>query len=474
MSITIQADFVEYVITSIRRITSGKIYHCVSFKQGLEEVLEVKSAEDLGLCEIVEIKDGVAKSMGRTSDLKELNANAEKLARTCTKDEVYHSGISNLDTVIESMWPKLLSASGLLVKKLILGAPIIVRFHNDADGSSGAYALYKSLEEFTSGGNPVREIYNTRWFMSKGVVYSVTDSGNDRMAVNGVSSTDLPLIIITDFGTSLGSNAGIKIVENEFDIIWLDHHPIEEGFIGTALPFYINPWQFGGDSNLTAGFLTSVFSKTISRIDTKEIENASFIGDYSSYADRSAPGYDLAMLLDMVTSDVRIAVGQSRNLAPKDIDSIIKDKKRYAELLTYSRTRMSDTLGMAVKLIKKYKAEECTIYLSDFDLLRNDETRYPLPGRFSSKLLEELISKGKRHAVLLLHFGSFISIRIDGAISDKVDILGIIAELKSLHEEEIESGGGHKNAASIKLAEGYDKEGIINELITMLRSRLKK
>jgi len=456
---------VDYVVTCIKS-SSSRSYHCA-------DMLEAGSPDMLELGDIVEIREGVAISRGGKSEAGEIIAHADRLAGLLAAGSPYKSGIKEADDVIPRMWPTLLSASRLLVRKLLLGAPVIVHFHNDADGASGAYVLYKSIEDLRSGG-ALRGECDAIWLMNRGVTYDVTDANHDRDIASGFSAIDKPLLVIIDFGTSVGSNLGIRHIVDQFDVIWLDHHPVEEGFAGAQLPLYINPWKFGGDSNITAGFLSAVFSKTISRMDTREIENASFIGDYSSYADKRSGGTDLATLLDMITSDVRIATGRpSKNITPKEIDAIISDKQKYKELLAYAKTRMSDTIGMAMKSIKRYKAGDSAIYLSEFDRLRGDDTKYPLPGRFSSKLLEQIIASGSGHAILILHFGSFISIRVDGAIADSVGLLGIIAELKDRYAEEIESGGGHKNAANIKLAQGYDKAEIIKELISMLKSRLK-
>ena len=468
-----RADAVEYAVTCIKHSGTGS-FHCVRFSKGRADAVEASFDGELGICDIVGLDGGRVATTGAKADPVALVEKAEEIASLSTERRAYASGISGIDSVISAMWPKMLDASRMLLKKLVLGAPMVIRFHNDADGTSGAYALYKSIEDFMANGNRLKGSYTAAWIMNRGITYTTADASHDLSSTGAFTSVEKPLLVIIDFGTSPGSNAGARLVGGKFDIIWIDHHPIEEGFVGQHLPFYINPWQYMGNSDIPAGFLVSAFSKTLSGIDTREIENASFIGDYSPYADKGAPGADLSALLDMVTSDVRIVSGPSaRNITPRELDAIITDKDMYAELLSFAKTRMSDMVASAMSKIKKYKAGACTIYVSDFDDLRGEDTKYPLPGRFSSKLLEELMRISGEHAVLLLNFGPYASIRVDTYLAGKAGILDIIAELKEKYAEEIESGGGHNTAANIKMAQGYQKEDVLRDLIALLKARLK-
>ncbi|MCL5428041.1 MAG: hypothetical protein M1321_02565 [Candidatus Marsarchaeota archaeon] len=462
----------EYAVTCIKHSGTGS-FHCVRFSKGRADAVEASFDGELGICDIAGPQQMHRHNPIQKADPVALVEKAEEIASLSTERRAYASGISGIDSVISAMWPKMLDASRMLLKKLVLGAPMVIRFHNDADGTSGAYALYKSIEDFMANGNRLKGSYTAAWIMNRGITYTTADASHDLSSTGAFTSVEKPLLVIIDFGTSPGSNAGARLVGGKFDIIWIDHHPIEEGFVGQHLPFYINPWQYMGNSDIPAGFLTAALSKTFSGMDTREIENASFIGDYSRYADRKAPGADLSAFLDMVTSDARIASGPSASgITPKEIDSIITDQERYREMLSYAKTKMSDAIGNAMQKLRRYKANGCAIYVSGFDDLRSEDTKYPLPGRFSSKLLEKLLDGGD-HAILLLHFGNYVSIRVDTSVADKADILGIIAGLKEKYAEEIESGGGHKTAANIKVAAGYPKEEIMREIISALKKRLE-
>ncbi|MDE1851379.1 MAG: hypothetical protein KGH69_01665 [Candidatus Micrarchaeota archaeon] len=383
--------------------------------------------------------------------------------------EPYASGIRDVDSITERIWPRLASAASLLVRKLLLGLPVIVRFHNDSDGLGGAYALYKSIGELKDRG--VGICPNIIWLMNKGVSYTREDAGNDTFLLNGYETIEKPLLVMIDFGTSKDSNSGMESIGTRADVVWLDHHPIPEGFSGTSLEHYINPWDNGGDSNYTAGFLAAALAKTFSKTDTKETENASFIGDYSRYADEKAKGYELSMIMDLLTSDPRIVYGYTGNdITPKELDVVLGDGKRRNELYNYAKMRLEEALDRALPYLKQYKAEGYAIYLLDFEDIRDHDSKYPLPGRFATRLLDKVMESGNGECAVIVHAGSYISIRLSKKVCSTMSILPIISELKSSKPDEIEAGGGHDCAASIKVYNKESKKEVIKALVERLKS----
>ena len=371
------------------------------------------------------------------------------------------------------MWKELHKAARLLLTKLAIGAPIIVRFHNDADGSAGAYGLYKSLEDLAKRKPLFAYKHNIAWLMQNSVSYDPENAGSDILIANNYESISKPLIVMIDFGTSLESNNGIGMLKDRFDIIWLDHHPVIEDFRGVKLPHYINPWQYGGDSNYTGGFLACTFSKAFADIDTSIIEDASFIGDYSTFIRHDKRGAEMATLLDLITSDVEIAFGSSNtNLSPNEIDKLFANKEKCKELLGYANMRLTEALESALTAVKLHKAVEANIYLLDYGGVRVENSKYPLPGRFSSKLLDKISELNEKPCVVIVHSGRYISMRARKELGDKTGILEIIAELKKRYPVDIMAGGGHKNAAGIKLSDAGRKTTIIHDVIRMMKERL--
>ncbi len=378
----------------------------------------------------------------------------------------YKIGNGEADGMTAGMMDKMSESALLLIKKVAFSSPIIIRFHNDADGTGGALSIYKSLKDVCSRlgckGNVV-------WMMQKGVSYSTSDAATDILISNNYSCIEKPLLINLDFGTSMDSNLGISDIKERFDIIWFDHHPVTEAFEGLALRHYINPWNFGGDSSYTAGLLASAFCKTFSDSNTREFERASLIGDHSSYAD-STWNTDMATMLDFITSDPEAVYGSDKsNVTPQEIESVINDGKRFMELLHYANMRMDEALNSGMKSLRLYQSDVCGIYVLDFENVKSEDSRYPLPGRFSSRLLDRILSTSGGEAMLIVHAGQYISIRLSEVASEKIDLLGIINSIKGSYTQLIESGGGHLSAAGIKVTDKSEKKRIINAIINKVK-----
>ncbi len=377
----------------------------------------------------------------------ELRLEAKKSSSSLIRKGKYITGNSEIDQITSRMKSKLDDIAELIVRKMMLCAPIVVRFHNDADGSGGAYALYLSVRDFASSHSLKT---NFVWLMQRGVSYSRQDAENDILITNNYECIEKPLLVIIDFGTNPESNQGIGAVKDRFDIAWLDHHPIVPDFAGLELPGYANTWQFGGDSNYTAGLLTSVMCKSFSKVDTSEMEGASLIGDYSDYA--TEKGADMSALLDFVTSDLQAIYGPGKmNVTPQEIDAIVADKEKSRELLEYANMRMEEALDNGIKSIRKYSLRSANLAVLDFEDIRSEDSKYPLPGRYASKLLDRLDEKGMKRTVLVVSVGSYLLMRIDKDLCADFDLTRAMDEMKNRYPDEIAGGGGHRCAGSIKL-----------------------
>ena len=440
---------------------------------------------------VVEIKSGLVLKPGeqiKTNDsgeiinaeiendsnaLEQFKTNAANSAKEFQSGETYSTGNAKIDHATKSMWKRLELCSSLLIRKLVTASPIIVRFHNDADGSSGAYGLYKSLEDLSKRRKELGYKFNITWIMQQSVSYSVYDASNDIMIANSYDPLEKPLLIMIDFGTSMESNNGLEQVKDRFNIIWLDHHPLVEGFKGLSLDTYVNPWNFGSDSNYTAGFLACVFSKTFSSRDTKEIENASLTGDCSIHAIPDMPGAELSLLLDLITSDAKVAFGSaSTNITPYEIEKLLANKEKKEELIGFAKMRLSEVTDAALKALKHYKTNSAIIYTLNFEGIRDEQSKYPLPGRFSSKLLDKIVELKKEPCIVIVHSGRYISIRVSRELSEKVSLSKVIESIKESYAEVIEAGGGHMLASGIKLTDKVEKTKVVKEVISLLKKQL--
>ncbi len=208
----------------------------------------------------------------------------------------------------------------------------------------------------------------------------------------------------------------------------------------------------------------------------KDIVEASLLGDYSKYSKPTKESRELATILDILTSDTHIAGSASGNLSPAAIDGVISNPKKKSELIAYGENRVAELLDNAFLGIKVHKADRANIYIADFEKIRgNKEERYPLPGRFASRLMDKIeeLNGNEVRAVVVLHFGPFISLRLSKLLSsENFNLLEIVQKIKEVHGSEIESGGGHFSAASIKLSREESKKNVITDVVEELKKKL--
>ena len=461
----------EGIVSCVRHAAtlSENSYYISTISQGEPNILELKSTVVLKVGDFIEAEvseDQITSAIIKKSDPAEhMNLIRAAMPKFLTKRTDGYNELITKTTL--TMMQRLEAAALLFIEKLLLGAPIIIRFHNDADGATGAYGIYLSVVALAKR-LPESKFAKIQWKMQRGVAYSVNDAAEDTLTIGNYDSITKPLLLITDFGTAEESLEGAAIVKERFDVIWLDHHPVVEQ-LAQMLENYINPWKFGGDSNYTAGVLSCEFGKRFADINLSEIEAASLIGDYSAYAQDDEQAKGLALLLDMLTSDKKIAISSGNNdLTPSEIDLILGNPKRRSDLTNYAKSRIEEAIDSGIEGLRKYKTVDADVYLLDFENVRKDSmTKYPLPGRYASKLLERIETMSDKPPVLVLHFGHFVSIRVSGQLEGKIDLLKIVNDLKSGYSY-IDAAGGHKRAASIKLKTDQNKKELISALLRSL------
>ena len=454
------------LITCVSGVELNRKYNLLTILEGSPVVVESSERTKFNTGEAVDYSGNglVAISEPKEELYKTLSEAVDSASEGIQRSNPYSIGIREIDEATERMWPKLEHAAKLLLRKLFFSVPIIIRFHNDADGSSGACSLYKSIDLLYEKIGAINSPY---WIMHKGISYRKEDAGSDTLFFNAYSSYEKPLIIMVDFGTSPESNEGIGAIKDKADIIWLDHHPLHDDAECQKLKYYINPWQFSSDSNYTAGTLASIFASILSNADVKEFIYSSMIGDYSDYRVTFDDAMGTAAILDMLTSDPTI-IGSSDNISPKELLNAVNGQKRQ-ELLNFANVVLNEVLDNSFKESKRYETQNgIAIYVLDYERVK-PESKYPLPGRFSSKFLERLEEKEKSGVIVMVHAGAYISIRSN--VSNRAVSIKRAIELASESKPGlIESYGGHEYASSVKVRIKESKPEVITALVNAVKS----
>ena len=413
----------------------------------------IEEIEIIGSATQKEIED----ALGRLLEKVDIKGNIAK-ALERHKSAEYSKGMHKISEAIGK-------AALAFASAYLSGAHIIVRFHNDCDGISGAISINRALAKLSDMlmiGKPY-----VSWVMQRGIEYDAESAYSDIMEFRNYASTTAPILLITDFGTAPGSGEQLRNTEKQYKIIMLDHHPPYNGFPREGIINYINSWDYGLDSSFTAGLLSSFFAETLADIDTRDMIKASLVGDFSEYADRSDElGQKLSIVLDYLTSIAGRRGSSIEKLTPSYADSLINNPEKFASTFYLASSSLNELLDLGVERAKKLNGDIADIFLLDFSELPKSESGYPLPGRYSSRLQEKLEAINGPRTILVLHYGSYITIRLPRAISGEAKLLEKINKILE-SSEYAESGGGHNEAASIKVVK--DNSG---EVLAMLLKEL--
>lgn len=453
------------IVTGIKRAPSpsDNIYTILS-----DKIFRTKSALVLNLNDKLSIDDAdfadpsKIKIMGTATDSEYEKLLAKKLKSLGSRNLISLK-IPEFEKATKKMLPKLGSAAERLFRSCITGAPIVVRFHNDCDGSSGATGIYDALGVL--GEKLGLAELETSWRMNRGIGYTTDSFHSDGAFFNSFEAKEKPLVIIIDFGTTEESYDAIKLCNGKYDLIFMDHHLVFEGFPVDSIGYYINPWNFGSGSDYTAGFLACVFAEMIAEVDVELLKDASLIGDYSVYADRGKKGaYKIAMVLDYLTSKKDGVL----HLTPRHINSIIRDEEKLGETFSRASTMLREAVDLGVRKAKRYKTKEgVVVYTLDFKHIIDGQGEHPLPGRFSSWLQDKLEDLNENVEVItIVYHESRISVRAAREAADRIGILKIVEELKK-SSDYIYSCGGHSAAFSVQ-SDKLHVERVVNLILNSL------
>ncbi len=445
------SNIIEYTIlseNSLHYLSSDKkldLYEKIQFE--LDERKIVNNVESQGLATREEYNKLIKELINKV-DIKSNVSNLRERYKNFKYYEILNKMLNKIGQSCENILPYILS-----------GAPFIIRFHGDGDGSCAALSLYLSFKSISERFS--YEIKNMRWVLNKGIDYNMESLYFDESFFNSFKCVEKPVILITDFGTSIDSNVAVEKALNSYAIFWHDHHPINENFIGIKIPDYINPLTYNGGADFTAGLLSTIFGECLSGIMFDDIREASLISDFSEYANKdNITASKIALVFDFITG-IKSYVGYLDGpITPKYLSKIISDKEQFNSIYTYANNMMNDAIEIGVSKSKIYQTNDnIKVYVFNFDFVSEKYGGYLLPGRYSSKLHGYLESINNEPIITVVSFVNSISIRVSKSISSKIGLLKIISSLKD-ENIFITAGGGHQEAGSIRYESDYRLQSI--------------
>jgi RecJ-like exonuclease len=427
----------EYYLTGLTENEKVFLVSKGNVKPG--EIVEVdgKKKKDIFYVSTAEIKE--------KSESKEFLNRVRKLIEK--NSEVLNEKNIFDDKIIKAMNNKICEIAEKIKESIFLNKPIIVRYHNDCDGICSAIALRKAIGK------------NSKFILNKFPYYRQYDMEKDLSEIKSLDYEFLnPLFIACDFGSNEECEESYKkLISEGFEIIVIDHHPPSINFNELKVNI-INPHLFGGNSNYTAGLIASEVAYKIlgEEGDLKKIISYSFAGDRSkfSYSDEDNK---YALVLDYLCSRKSV----------DEVMDLLKDKEQITAIYAELTEKIESIKGFVLKKIKKKKVDQITLILINTDKIVK-EGEYPTKGDIVGIVHDEILKKVE--GVITIGYGKrSLNIRIDDkAISLGYDATKIIDSIKSENKEMIESAGGHKAAAGVRVKDDYSKL-ILKSLIEKIK-----
>ena len=341
-------------------------------------------------------------------------------------------------------------AAEFIKKATVLKRPIIVRYDSDQDGLTAGLGMYYALKDY----------YNIKFIQQPFPYYSILDFEDDKRYVENLEAKHLPpVLIIVDFGSNPESMDGYrKAVENGFSIVVIDHHPPQNVKIGELITVWVSAWltNCSNPSSYTGGLLSCEVAKKINKIDKKIVDKLIRI---SLTADRSK-------IYSPSSRDLKDAeaVGYFIGTSAYENNIVqyakaVNDEEMLDFAFAQSQEKIQDFIQKASKVTKVKTINNLTFcFVNVTKLIKKGS--YPSKG-LGANIMADLCGNKNYPVVTIVYTGRNISFRLNKlAIEKGIDLSKAIMDLKSQMMQGIESGGGHKAAAALRVKAGYLKDAL--------------
>ncbi len=337
------------------------------------------------------------------------------------------------DEVTERLAPEIKKAAEFISDAGKEKNHVLIRFHNDADGVCGGIAIAKVV------GGRYTAIQNNS------AVYRMSDAMRDAA---GLKSESNSLLILIDFGANDESIDSLEMMKAAgIEIIIIDHHPPNKK-VGKLVSLFVSPWNAGGDSDYSAGFLCSEIAREAG-LDAEEIGRISLAGDKSGLYEPSEEEVKKALVLDYVAS-----YGGFPNTI-NFYESILAKKSLFLSLYSQASDKIENAFSLAKANTKVKEVGNFKIALVAHDKATKHR-EFPGKGKAVGLVFDDL--KGSGPFVAIGHGKRVINFRANReAVDAGFNATELIREIKKELKEAIISGGGHSVAASMRVEEGYSK-----------------
>lgn len=343
------------------------------------------------------------------------------------------------DEITEKLWPSIKNTALELLCARKLGRSVLLRFHGDADGISGAFALTGVLR--------------CKGFQQNSAIYGVRDALRD---ISTVGQEGKALVILLDFASNDESQEAVGLLNAAgIKVLVIDHHPPGQKPPENLLnPLPISP----GTSRYTAGYLACEVAIACGMDAGKgrELARIACTGDKSNLIEHDEDDRKKAMVLDFLAA--HISFGNNLDFYRK----VMKNKSLFASIAQQAKESIEEAADKAMAKMKKSTEEGLEIAAFPLDGIVT-KGEWPPAGKITTCIFERLSKETPLFCVGYTE--NSLIMRLNGAAAEK----GLSANelAKSIVEsmaDFVVGGGGHDRAGAIRVKSGFAKD-VLNELL---------
>ncbi|WP_409199638.1 DHH family phosphoesterase [Methanobrevibacter sp. DSM 116169] len=405
--------------------------------------------------------------------------------------------------VLNKLKPKMREAAKTIRKAILQGRSILIRHHADADGICAGVAMEKAVLPLIDEVNPSNDAiwHYFKRSPSKAPFYELEDVVKDlSYALEDLErhGQKLPLIVLLDNGSTEEDVVSLMQAKiYDIEVVVIDHHFPGEVIDGKVevdeyVDTHVNPYLVGGDSQLTAGALSTEVARIINPDVSETIKHLPAIASLGDHAESGEvyqyveiaekKGFNkdellkIAECVDFEAYFLRFMNGRGIMDTILAVDNLDKHEKMINALFKEYKKRVDNQLKAALPNISQRTLDNGIIF-NELDVEKYaHKFTFPAPGKTCGFVHDKIAKQvGEDKPVLTLAYGpDFGVIRATEAVNEifGFNLNEIIQTLIVKIPEAGIDGGGHECAGSLKYIEGLSKE-VLNDFVLEIASMKK-
>jgi RecJ-like exonuclease len=359
------------------------------------------------------------------------------------------------DPLTMKMSQKLRDAALTILVAKKLGRSAMLRFHGDADGIAGAFAITKILP--------------CKAFQQNSAAYTVRDALRD---IATIGQESRPLVIILDFGSGENCSEGLSLIKAAgIEFLVIDHHPIDPKTLGERegadQPAYlVNPYLFADNvSKYTAGYLACEIAAMCGLPQERALELAKIAcsGDKSDILGSDAADARKALVLDYLSA--HISFGNNLDF----YRNVMEKQDLFDSIAIQADETIEEAAGKAMAGMKRVKGKRLDIsYFSLEGIAKRGE--WPSSSKITTRIYDKLRAGNPRALFCIGYTDRSVIMRLnDEAVALGLSANSLAKSISASMGDFFEGGGGHAKAGAIRAKTGFSKD-ILNELVKLASS----